>query len=83
MESQVGYLALFCHYLTVDGIDWFWIGSFRKNIQLMLVILKAPYLVLFFLFYITDFPDDAICNIVIHADDTTPYSKRDQASDFS
>ena len=37
---------------------------------------------MFFLFYITDFPDDAICNIVIHADDTTPYSKRDQASDF-
>ena len=38
---------------------------------------------MFFLFYITDFPDDAICNIIIHADDTTPYSKCDQASDFS
>ena len=49
----------------------------------MLVILKAPYFVLFFLFYITDLPDDAICNIVIHADDTTPYSKCDRASDFS
>ena len=31
---------------------------------------------MFFLFYITDFPDDAICNIVIHADDTTPVTKR-------
>ena len=34
-----------------------------------------------FLLYINDFPDDVICNIAIYADDTTVYSKFDQASD--
>ena len=32
--------------------------------------------------YINDLPDDAICNIAIYADDTTLYSKSDQASDL-
>ena len=35
-----------------------------------------------FLLYINDLPDDVICNIAIHADDTTLYSKCDQASDL-
>ena len=35
-----------------------------------------------FLLYINDFPDDVICNIGIYADDTTLYSKCDQASDL-
>ena len=34
-----------------------------------------------FLLYIDDLPDDIICNIAIYADDTTLYSKCDQASD--
>ena len=34
------------------------------------------------LLYINDLPDDVICNIAIYADDTTPYSKCDQASDL-
>ena len=34
-----------------------------------------------FLLYINDLPDDVICNIAISADDTTLYSKCDQASD--
>ena len=33
-----------------------------------------------FLVYINDLPDDVICNIAIYADDTTLYSKSDQAS---
>ena len=32
--------------------------------------------------YINDFPDDVICDIAIYADDTTLYSKCDQASDL-
>ena len=36
----------------------------------------------FFLLYINDLPDDVICNIAIYADDTTLYSKCDQASDM-
>ena len=35
-----------------------------------------------FLLYINDLPDDVICNMAIHADDTTLYSKCDQASDM-
>ena len=35
-----------------------------------------------FLLYISDLPDDVICNIAIYADDTTLYSKCDQASDL-
>ena len=35
-----------------------------------------------FLLYINDLPDDVICNIAIYADDTTLYSKLDQASDL-
>ena len=36
-----------------------------------------------FLLYIDDLPDDVICNIDIYADNTTLYSKCDQASDLS
>ena len=35
-----------------------------------------------FLLYINDLPDDGFCNIAIYADDTTLYSKYDQASDL-
>ena len=35
-----------------------------------------------FLLYINDPPGDLICNIAIYADDTTVYSKYDQASDL-
>ena len=35
-----------------------------------------------FLLYINNLPDDVICNIAIYADDTTHYSKCDQASDL-
>ena len=36
-----------------------------------------------FLLYINDLPDDVICDIAIYADDTTLYSKCNQASDPS
>ena len=35
-----------------------------------------------FLLYISDVPDDVICDIGIYADDTTVYSKCDQTSDL-
>ena len=35
-----------------------------------------------FLLYINDLPDDLVCNIAIYADDTTLYSKCNQASDL-
>ena len=35
-----------------------------------------------FLLYINDLPDNVICDIAIYADDTSLYSKCDQASDL-
>ena len=35
-----------------------------------------------FLVYINDLPDDIVCNIAVYADDTTLYSKCDQASNL-
>ena len=35
-----------------------------------------------FLLYINNLPDDVTCDIAIYADDTTLYSKCDQASDL-
>ena len=35
-----------------------------------------------FLLYMNEFPDDITCDIAICADDTTLYSKCDQASDL-
>ena len=35
-----------------------------------------------FLLYINDLPDDIICDIAIYVDETTLYSKGDQASDL-
>ena len=56
--------------------------SLHKNIQLMLEFVKGPFLVQHFLLYIHDLPDDVTCNITIYADDTTLYSKCDQAPDL-
>ena len=35
-----------------------------------------------FLLYINDLPDNVMCDVAIYADDTTLYSKCDQASDL-
>ena len=56
-------------------------GILHKNIQLMLVFLKAIVSTLFLL-YINDPLDDVICDIAIYTDDTTLYSKCDQGSDL-
>ena len=42
----------------------------------------APWGPIRFLLYINDLSGDIICNIAIYADDTTLYSKCDQASDL-
>ena len=55
--------------------------SLHENSQLMLEFLKGPLLVVHFSCYINDLPDDVISNIAIYTDDTTLYSKCDQASD--
>ena len=71
------------------------ISSFLSNRQLLVVLdgkSSQEYLVnagvpqdsilgpTLFLLYINDLPDNVICDIAICADDTTLYSKCDQAS---
>ena len=84
MEFQIRYLVIFLLFSAINDFMWFWMGSHYKNIQLMMEFLKA----LFFgpalsLLYINDLLDYVICNIAIYADDTTLYSKCDQASNLS
>ena len=45
-----------------------------------MLALKPPFFLV--LLYINDLPNDVICNILIYADDTTLYSKCEQASDL-
>ena len=44
-------MALFLLFSVIDSIEWFWMESLHKNIQLMLEFLKAPFLVLHFSYY--------------------------------
>ena len=51
MEVQDRYLVLFCLFSVVGRFEWFWMESLHSNIQLMTDTLKAPFLVLHFLYY--------------------------------
>ena len=58
------------------------LGNFRSDIWSYFVpqgyiLCPTP-----FLLHINDLPDDVTCDIAIYADDTTVYSKCDQASDL-
>ena len=48
MEFQVRYLALFLLFAVIDGFEWYWMESLRKNIQIMREFFKSPFLVLHF-----------------------------------
>ena len=72
-QILVKYLALFFLFLVIGGFKWFWMGSLCKNIQLMLVFLKAPFLVSHFS-YFTSMTLLVICNIAIFSGDTTFFS---------
>ena len=83
MKFQVSYLALF---LLFSVIRWFQVVLNGKSSQEYPVNAEAPEGSILgptlLLLYTDDLPDDIICNIVICADDTTLYSKCDQASDL-
>ena len=51
MGFQVRYLALFLLFSVIDGFKYFWMESLHKKIQLMLELLKGPFLVLNFSYY--------------------------------
>ena len=83
MEFSVRYLALFLLFSVIDGLEWLWMENLHKNIQLMLEFLKAPFLVLHFSYFtLMTFLLMLFSDITIYADDTTRYSKCDQASDL-
>ena len=75
--------VLFLLFSVIGSFLWFQKGNLHKNMQLMLAgspqgCIVGPTL---FLLYFDDLPD-VICSIAIYADDTTLYSKCDQASDL-
>ena len=53
IRFQVGYLTLSPHFLVIHGFESLWMGNLRKNIQLMLLFFKAPYLVILFSYYLS------------------------------
>ena len=56
---------------SLDGLEKLLIRHFCENTQLMFAFLKGPFLCLISSYYINDLLDDAKCNIVIYADNTT------------
>ena len=82
MEFQVRYLALLLLFSVIDGLECFEMESLHKNIQLMLEFRKTPFLVLHFSYYTLMTFLAMLSVIAIYADDTTLYSKYDQASDL-
>ena len=80
MDYQVIYLALFLlinrrFWVVLDGKSSL---EYPVNAGFLQGSILSPTL---FLLYINDRLDDVICNIAIYGDDTTLYSKCDQASD--
>ena len=43
IEFLARYLPLFCLNSVIDDFKWIWMGILHKNIQFMLVFLKAPF----------------------------------------
>ena len=75
-EFQVGYLALFCFFSVTDSFGWFWIGNRYRNIKLKWWCFSRLHSwSILFLLYINDLAECVLCNIAIHADDTTLHSK--------
>ena len=85
IEFWVRYLSLFHLFSVIDNFVWLWMGSIGKNTQLMLEFFKVPYYAYTFptlQLYMNDLLDYFICKINVYSDDTTPYSKCNQASDL-
>ena len=81
MEFQVRYSVLFLFSVIAS-----WVVLDGKSSQEYPVTSGVPQGSILgpmlFVLYINDIPDDVIYNIATYADDTTVYSKFDQASDM-
>ena len=54
--TNLNFMGLQVRYLTflisvIDGFEWFWMESLHRNIQLMMELLKSPFLALNFSYY--------------------------------
>ena len=52
MEFKARYSALFCHYSLIEGFRWLWMERLCKSIQLIMVFLKAPFLLINFFYHL-------------------------------
>ena len=81
LEFQIRYFALFCLFWVIDGFECSgWEVSGRilySGVPIGFIIGLRLYLP-----NISDLPDDVICSLASHADDTALYSKCDLASDL-
>ena len=84
MEFQVRYLALFFLFSVINGFGWFWMDMMSSQGYPVDAVVPQGSIIdpTLFLVYINDLPDDIVCNIAVYADDTTLYSKCDQASNL-
>ena len=79
----VRYLALFRRFSIIENFEWFCMESLRKNIQLMLVFLKALFLVPHLSYYTSMTFQMTLCVILLSMRMITIlYSKCDLASDL-
>ena len=83
MAFQVRYLALFLLFLSNRRLRVVLDGKSSQECPVNAGVPQGSILgPTLFLQYINDLPDDVVCDIDIYADDTTLYSKCDQASDL-
>ena len=84
MEFQVRFLALFFLFSVINGFGWFWMDMMSSQGYPVDAVVPQGSIIdpALFLVYINDLPDDVVCNIAVYADDTTLYSKCDQASNL-
>ena len=81
-----GFWQIFGLISSFLSIRWLWVvldGKFSQEYSVNAAVSQGSILgPTLFLLYVNDVPDDVICSIAINADDTTLYTKCDQASDL-
>ena len=81
MEFQVRYLGLFLFFSVIEGFGWFLDKKLSQEYPVNAIVPQCSILgPTLFPLYINDLSDNVICGIAIYVDDTTLYSKCDQAS---
>ena len=84
MEFQIRYLALFFLFSVINGFGWFWMNMMSSQGCPVDAVVPQGSIIgpTLFLLDINDLLDDVVCNVVVYADNTTLYSKCDQASNL-